>query len=119
MDVVKLGLTAWKELGLLYAEWRTPWEESTQAYAESRALELLRCAVRFGKAMEAVSISKHKSWYVFLTIWVVPRQMAIHGDLWAFGTSPVEQRGARSKSSCATSSPGSHTTTGGSRRMAR
>ena len=71
--------------------------------------------------MEAASISKHKSWYVFLTIWVVPRQMAINGDLWAFGTSPVEQRGARLKKFVrnVVSWKPYRTTTGGSRRMAR
>ena len=97
MDVVKLGLDAWKELGLLYAEWREPWESSVQSYKDKRAMQFLRCAVRFGPAMKAVSVGKHKSWYVHLTIWVASRQMAVHGDLWAFGTSPVEQRGARLK----------------------
>ena len=97
MDVVKLGLDAWKSIGLLYAEWRAPWESSTQAYAEGRALALLRCAINVSTSMKAVSVSKHKSWYTYLTVWVVPRQMAKHHDLWAFGTSPVEQRGARLK----------------------
>ena len=63
MDVVKLGLDAWKEIGLLYAEWREPWAASTQAYREGRALALLRCAVRLSVAMKAVSVNKHKSWY--------------------------------------------------------
>eukprot|EP00966_Prymnesium_polylepis_P046099 1067565-Prymnesium_polylepis.1 len=55
MDVVKLGLAAWKEMGRLYAEWREPWESSTQAYAEGRAqvCSLLLCAVRFGDALKA------------------------------------------------------------------
>ena len=48
-------------------------------------------------ALKALSVNKHRSWYTYLTVWVVPRQMAKHGDLWAFGTSPVEQRGARLK----------------------
>ena len=47
--------------------------------------------------MKALSIGKHKSWYAFLTVWVVPRQMTTKGDLWAYGTAPVEQRGARLK----------------------
>ena len=97
MDSVKLGLNAWKAVGLLYAEWREPWESRATAYAESRALALLRCAVDVSSTLKALSVNKHKSWYVWLTVWVVPRQMAKHGDLWAFGTSPVEQRGARLK----------------------
>ena len=97
MDVVKLGLNVWKEYGLLYAEWREVWESNTQVYAEERALNLLRCAVRTASAMKDASLGKHKSWYYFLTVWVVPRQMAKHHDLWAYGTAPVEQRGARLK----------------------
>eukprot|EP00966_Prymnesium_polylepis_P161715 3737709-Prymnesium_polylepis.1 len=65
---------------------------------------------RFGDALKAASVDKHKSWYVFLTVWVVPRQMTTHGDLWAFGTSPVEQR-----SLFGTSSLGALTTTDGLR----
>ena len=47
--------------------------------------------------MKAMSLGKHKSWYTFLVVWVVPRQMFEHGDTWAYSTSPVEQRGARLK----------------------
>ena len=70
MDVVKLGLDAWKAIGLLYAEWREPWTESTAEYAELRALAFLRCAVRLSKAMKACSAGKHKSWYAYLAVWV-------------------------------------------------
>eukprot|EP00966_Prymnesium_polylepis_P123674 2859704-Prymnesium_polylepis.1 len=44
--------------------------------------------------MKTVSVNKHKSWYTYLVVWVALRR---DGDLWAFGTSPVEQRGARLK----------------------
>ena len=104
MDIVKLGLDAWKEIGLLYAEWRSiylpclaGWEFSTKQFCEERALAFLRCAIRLSLAMKACSMSKHKSWYSYLVVWVAPRQMARDGDLWAYGTSPVEQRGARLK----------------------
>jgi hypothetical protein len=97
MDVVLLALNAWGAFGQVYAEWRTPWESKSKAYAEERALTFTHLASKLSVAMKAVSLSKHKSWYAFLTAWVVPRQMAIHGDLWAYGTSPVEQRGARLK----------------------
>jgi hypothetical protein len=97
MDIVKLGLAAWQEIGLTYAEWREPWTSRSKEYAEQRALQLLRCTVRLSEAMKAASIGKHKSWYTYLAVWVVPRQMARDGDLWALGTSPVEQRGARLK----------------------
>ena len=97
MDSVKLGLDAWQAFGLLYAEWREVWSKRTTTYAESRALALLHCAVAVSVTLKALSIDKHKSWYTHLTVWVVPRQIAKHFDLWAFGTSPVEQRGARLK----------------------
>ena len=97
MDIVKLGLTAWQKLGLLYAEWREPWTSRTTDYAEERVLKTLRCAIALSNAMKACSVSKHKSWYFYLTVWAVPRQMAVCGDLWAMGTAPVEQRGARLK----------------------
>jgi hypothetical protein len=97
MDVVLLGLNAWSAFAQVYAEWREPWTQSGPAYAQQRALSFLRCACALSEAMKAVSMGKHKSWYAFLTVWVVPRQMATRGDLWAYGTSPVEQRGARLK----------------------
>jgi hypothetical protein len=97
MDVVLLGLNAWSAFAQVYAEWREPWVERSTAYAQRRALAFLRHACALSSAMKAVSLGKHKSWYVFLTVWVVPRQMALLGDLWAYGTSPVEQRGARLK----------------------
>ena len=76
--------------GLLPAEVDT-------AVKEARALSLLRCAISFSDAMTDVSYKKHKSWYVFLTVWVVPRQVAIRGDLFPYSTAPIEQRGARMK----------------------
>ena len=97
MDNVLLGLNAWGAFARVYAEWREPWTERSVAYAQGRALAFLRHACALSEAMKALSLGKHKSWYVFLTVWVVPRQMALFGDLWAFGTSPVEQRGARLK----------------------
>ena len=62
MDVVKLALDAWRAIGLLYAEWRTPWLRSTKDYRESRALELLQCAVYLSLALKALSVNKHRCW---------------------------------------------------------
>ena len=62
-----------------------------------RAMQFLKLAGRLSAAMKACSVGKHKSWYAFLTVWVVPQQMARDGDTWAYGTAPVEQRGARLK----------------------
>lgn len=62
-----------------------------------RALSLAKHAAACTEAMTALSVNKHKSWYFHLVTWVVPLQMAEVGDLWPFGTGPVEQRGARLK----------------------
>ena len=97
MDTVMLGLNAWGAFAEVYAAWRGVWDEHTLEYAQGRALAFVKVACALSTAMKALSLGKHKSWYVFLTVWVVGRQMAIHGDLWAYGTSPVEQRGARLK----------------------
>ena len=97
MDSARLALDAWGAFGLLYVEWRLAWEERTKAYKEKRALTFAKCAAAVTKSMKALSIGKHKSWYVHLVQWVVPLQMAEVGDLWPFSTGPVEQRGARLK----------------------
>ena len=97
MDSVRLALDGWGAFGLLHVEWRTPWELKTDKYKQTRALMFAKCAAANSKVMEALSIGKHKSWYVHLTLWVIPLQIAEVGDLWPFSTDPVEQRGARLK----------------------
>ena len=39
----------------------------------------------------------HKSWYVHYLVWIVPRMIFLHGDLWRFCTAAMESRGARLK----------------------
>ena len=96
MDVVSLIFKAWRALGLLYAEWRKEWPAEYDAkYKQQRAMLFLDCAIAFGNAMADVSYKKHKSWYVFLTIWVVPRQIAARGDLFPYSTAPIEHSGER------------------------
>ena len=100
MDVVALIYKGWQEFGLLYAEWKREWVAIVdEAEKQKRALALLHRAMAFASAMAAVSYNKHKSWYVFLTVWVVPRQIAARGDLFPYSTAPIrrEQRGARMK----------------------
>ena len=97
MNVVRLIFEGWRAFGDLYAEWKRDWTEDGQEYKNKRALALLFKAIKFSRAMSNVSYTKHKSWYVYLTVWVVPRQVAARGDLWAYSTAPIEQRGARMK----------------------
>ena len=69
------------------------------AYQQLRALKFAKLAAKLSIAAKpkALSLGKHKSWYIYLVVWVVPRQMATYGDTWAFSTAPIEQRGARLK----------------------
>ena len=54
-------------------------------------------AVALALALNSLSDFKHKSWYVHLLVWIVPRQIVKHGDLWRFSTVATESRGARLK----------------------
>ena len=92
-----LGLNAWNCFGRLYAEWRRPWTTHTPEYAAERAYAFLILACELSANIKSLSCGKCKSWYIHLVVWVVPLQMALCFDLWAYGTSPVEQRGARLK----------------------
>ena len=100
MDAAHLGVSTWNVFGRLYAEWRKPWTSRTKEYAAQRAYSFLLLAVELSPAIKALSAGKCKSWYIHLVVWVVPLQMWLFGDLWAYGTSPVEQRGARLKRIC-------------------
>ena len=93
-------ILGWSVFGRLYAEWRAPWTSRTVEYAQQRAFSFLALAVKLSGLIKALSVGKCKSWYIHLAVWVVPLQMARFGDLWAYGTSPVEQRGARLKRFC-------------------
>ena len=100
MDSALVGLRSWNAFGRLYAEWRAPWTSQTPEYAQMRALKFLILAIELSASIKILSVGKCKSWYIHLVVWVVPLQMALRGDLWAYGTSPVEQRGARLKRFC-------------------
>jgi hypothetical protein len=75
----------------------TEWASRTPEYKCKRSLMFAKCAAAVTKSMKALSVGKHKSWYVHLVLWVIPLQMEEVGDLWPFSTGPVEQRGARLK----------------------
>ena len=97
MDSARLALDAWAAYALLYVEWRTTWTSRTREYKADRALTFSKHAAKLTTTMKDLSIGKHKSWYVHLVMWVLPVQMADVGDMWAFSTGPLEQRGARLK----------------------
>ena len=84
MDVVGLIFAAWRKFGLLYAEWKREWPaEHNEDYKHQRALSFLQRAIDFADAMA------NKSWYVFLTVWVVACQIGLRGDLFPYSTAPI------------------------------
>ena len=98
MDLVRLIFKAWRMYARLYEAWMAEWSGTIdETVKQERALTFLHRAIDFSEAMKDVSYKKHKSWYVFLTVWVASRQIAERGDLWAYSTSPIESRGARMK----------------------
>ena len=54
-------------------------------------------AIAFAHAFEAICNGRHKSWYLHLFVYLVPRQIARYGSLWPFSTAALESRGARIK----------------------
>lgn len=94
MDAAHLALNAWTTFGLLYVEWREAWPQRDAKCREERAFRFGKLAAACSKVVTALSVNKHKSWYFHLVTWVVPLRIAEVGDLWPFGTGPVEQRGA-------------------------
>jgi len=96
LEVINI-LRLWETLDTLFHAWRDEWTADDDAYRAKRALCFLRAAISFAEALNLVSNYKHKSWYVHLLVFVVPQQIAAHGNTWRFSTAPIESRGARLK----------------------
>eukprot|EP00965_Chrysotila_dentata_P261876 6214393-Pleurochrysis_carterae.AAC.3 len=93
LDTMRL----WEAYAELHAAWRDPWTDDSKATRAKRALRFLRAAIAFTKELNKVSNFKHKSWYVHVIVFVVPQQIAKHGDTWVYSTMAIESRGARLK----------------------
>lgn len=93
LNIMKL----WEAYGEVYHAWRDPWESDTDEYRAEKALTFARAARDFSKSLAIVSNSKHKSWYVHTTTWIVWRQLFQLGNTWSFSTCTIESRGARIK----------------------
>ena len=46
-------------------------------------------------AVQWEAAGNHKSWYMHIMLYILPRQIAELGDLWRFSSGPLEARGAR------------------------
>ena len=69
----------------------------TAAEREDRAKRYFIAIVAFAHRVESVTNGRHKSYYLHLFVWLVPRQTARFGNLWRFCTSAAEYRNARFK----------------------
>ena len=54
-------------------------------------------AINVSLNLNKVSDYKHKSWYIHMIVFVVPRQISMYGNTWRFSTAAIESRGARLK----------------------
>lgn len=72
-----------------------PWhDESDPSERESRAYRVAIAAIHVATQWEAASSGAHRSWYMHIMLYILPRQVAALGDLWRFSSSPLEARGA-------------------------
>ena len=90
-------MRAWELYHQLSELLSLPLEDTTQASYNKRAAEVCQAAVRFAKSFEGVCGGRHRSWYLHLFVYVVPRQIEKYGALWPFSTAALESRGARIK----------------------
>ena len=83
-----------KSRAILKEEW--PAEAAAIADAKrDRKRRFFFAAVEMWHAMEAVSNSRHKSWYIHNWALLLPRQIGDKGDVWQASTAANEFRGAR------------------------
>jgi hypothetical protein len=71
-------------------------DERVAAVREARALRVFVAAVKIFKYVEDSS-TQHKSWYMHIMAYILPRHVARYGDLWRYSSGALEQRGAQLK----------------------
>lgn len=94
VHAILMGWQAYHELSELLAR---PLEDRTLACRQEHACAVAHAAVVFANRFEAVCNGRHKSWYLHLFVYVVPRQVERYGNLWDYSTAALESRGARIK----------------------
>ena len=77
---------------ILKEDW--PNGRSTELKHE-RARRLFFAANEAWHGLEAISNSRHKSWYMHNFVKVLTRQVALDGEIYQHGTAAIEFRGAR------------------------
>ena len=88
--VVHQIMAAWGEYHVLSGLLSEPLEDTSAAGKQERARQVAHAAIAFAHRFEGVCNGRHKSWYLHLFVYVVPRQIAKYGELWPFSTSALE-----------------------------
>ena len=70
-------------------------DERDPTEREGRAYRVAIAAIKLAVQWEAASSGNHRSWYMHVMLFILPRQVAALGDLWRFSSGPLEARGAR------------------------
>ena len=83
-------MKAWGEYHALSALLSEPLEDTTTAGKEERARQVAHAAIALAHSFEGVCNGRHKSWYLHLFVYVVPRQIAKYGELWPFSTAALD-----------------------------
>ena len=90
-------MKGWGEYHALSVMLAEPLQDRSLAGRQEKARCVCMAAIDFAHRFEALCNGRHKSWYLHLFVYLVPRQIEKYGDLWPFCTSSVESRGARIK----------------------
>ena len=85
-----------------YFAWWFPFRRSISVNSSkeervARALDNCRLAIDMHEIFERVSIANHGSYLPHAAIYKVSRDILLVGDVWAFGTSPLELQNAETK----------------------
>ena len=96
-NTVHAIMKAWEGYHELSHLLSVPLEDRSLAGRQERARQVAHAAIAFAHCFEGVCTSRHRSWYLHLFVYVVPRQIERYGDLWPFSTAAIEGRGARIK----------------------
>ena len=70
-------------------------DERDSSEREARAFRAAIAGIKLAWQWEAASVGRHRSWYMHIMLYIMPRQIAELGDLWRFSSGPLEARGAR------------------------
>jgi hypothetical protein len=93
-EKVEICLRGFHALHDLMRAVNEPWvDETNKAEREERAYRAAIAGIKLAVQWEAAGPT-HRSWYMHIMLYILPRQIAALGDLWRFSSGPLEARGA-------------------------